>query len=88
MVWVKPEEHKAVGAVLAGLRASANLKQEELAVLLQKPQSFISSYERGQRRIDLLEFVRIVTALGANPLNAFRQVVQKRFIPRAKPRKR
>jgi hypothetical protein len=35
----------------------------QLAKLLRKPQSFVSNFERSQRRIDVLELLRIVEAL-------------------------
>ncbi|MBL8554605.1 MAG: helix-turn-helix transcriptional regulator [Phenylobacterium sp.] len=45
------------------MRRDAGVTQVELARRLQKPQSFVSAYERGQRRIDFLEFVGIAAAL-------------------------
>jgi ribosome-binding protein aMBF1 (putative translation factor) len=53
-VWVQSQEHKIVGACLADARRWANLTQQELAKRFGKPQSFVSDYERGQRRIDLI----------------------------------
>ena len=66
-VWVQPHEHKRVGQCLADARTAAGLTQDELAAKLGKPQSFVSAFERGQRRVDLLEFLLISDALGANP---------------------
>jgi predicted transcriptional regulator len=66
-VWVQPKEHKQVGAALAAARDRAGLTQSQLAKLLRKPQSFVSNYERGQRRIDVLELLRIVEALKGDP---------------------
>jgi hypothetical protein len=77
-VWVQPREHKLVGAVLAQARERAGLTQVQLAKLLRKPQSFVSSYERGQRRIDILEMVRIVEALKGNPKRVFADILRKR----------
>ena len=34
----------------------AGLTQAELSSLLNRPQSFVSKYERGQRRLDVVEF--------------------------------
>jgi hypothetical protein len=39
--------------------------------MLRKPQSFVSNYERGQRRIDVLELLRIAEALKGNPKRVF-----------------
>lgn len=62
-----PDDHKVVGEFLAAIRRAANVTQDGLAELLGKPQSFVSSYERGQRRIDFLEFTVIVRTLGGDP---------------------
>lgn len=39
------------------------MTQVELAEFLGQPQSYVSKYERGERRIDLVEFMEIATAL-------------------------
>ena len=62
-VWVQQKEYRDVGAALAGARERAGLTQHQLAKALRKPQSFVSNYERGQRRIDVLEVLRIVESL-------------------------
>jgi transcriptional regulator with XRE-family HTH domain len=77
-VWVRPQEHEVVGAALAALRQRAGVTQVVLAERLGKPQSFVSSYENGQRRIDLLELLRIVEALGGKPRAVFADVLRRR----------
>ena len=77
-MWVRPKEHEVVGAALAALRQRAGLTQMALAERLGKPQSFVSSYENGQRRIDLLELLRIVEALGGKPRAVFADVLRRR----------
>ncbi|MBV9377415.1 MAG: hypothetical protein JO320_20580 [Alphaproteobacteria bacterium] len=47
-----------------------------MANRLGKPQSFISDYERGQRRIDLVEFLVIVREIKADPEEVFRIIVK------------
>jgi transcriptional regulator with XRE-family HTH domain len=74
-VWVQPKEYKVVGATLATARERAGLTQEQLAKKLRKPQSFVSNYERGQRRIDVLELLRIAEALSADPRKVFSDVL-------------
>jgi transcriptional regulator with XRE-family HTH domain len=76
-VWVQQREYKAVGAALAAARERAGLTQQQLAKLLRKPQSFVSNYERGQRRIDVLELVRIVEALKGNPRRVFVDILAR-----------
>ncbi|HZL58909.1 MAG TPA: helix-turn-helix transcriptional regulator [Stellaceae bacterium] len=59
------------------IRQRAGVTQQELAKRLGKPQSFVSSYENGQRRIDLLEFLRITDALGVDPRRAFADILRQ-----------
>lgn len=47
-------------------RKDADLTQQELANRLDRPQSYVSKYERGERRLDVLEFVDIADALGSD----------------------
>ena len=76
-MWVQPKEYKVVGAVLAAARDRAGLTQTQLARLLRKPQSFVSSYERGQRRIDVLELLRIVEALEGDARTVFMDIARR-----------
>ncbi len=73
-MWVHPRDQKIVGAALAAARRRSKVTQAELARRLEKPQSFVSDFERGQRRIDLVEFVVIVRVLGADPTEIFAEI--------------
>ena len=48
------------------------MTQQALADKLDHHQSFVSKYENGERRLDVVEFVTIVRALDADPLRLFR----------------
>lgn len=67
-MWIRPRDQKIVGQTLAQARLAAQLTQQQLARKLRKPQSFVSSYEAGQRRVEVLEFLTILRAIGAKPL--------------------
>ena len=59
-------------AFLAGLieaRRRAALTQVDLAARLDKPQSFVSKVERGERRLDFVEFVDWAQAIGVDELD-------------------
>lgn len=56
--------HRSLVALLIHARRSAGLTQVELAEKLGRNQSFVSIYETGQRRIDVVEFATICDALG------------------------
>jgi transcriptional regulator with XRE-family HTH domain len=57
-------EQKKLQRLLRQIRRGKGLRQKDLARILGKPQSFISNYERGERRLDLLELRQICTAIG------------------------
>ncbi|HEX8161988.1 MAG TPA: helix-turn-helix transcriptional regulator [Pyrinomonadaceae bacterium] len=50
--------------IMRELRLEAALTQTELASRLQKDQAYVSRYESGQRRLDILEVREICQALG------------------------
>lgn len=60
--------------LLIDAREAADLTQTELGQRLGRTQSFVSNYERGQRRVDLPEFVLICRALEIDPHEAMRRV--------------
>jgi transcriptional regulator with XRE-family HTH domain len=72
---VSQSEYRDVGHRLAAVRKRAGVSQDQLAELLHKPQSFVSACERGQRRIDVLELLRIAAALNINPQELFATLV-------------
>jgi ribosome-binding protein aMBF1 (putative translation factor) len=75
-LWVEAEQYKVVGACLAAARRRVNVTQQELAARLGKPQSFVSEYERGQRRVDVVELLVISRALGLDALKLFGEIVK------------
>lgn len=62
---------------LVAAREKAGLTQQQLADRLGKPQSFISKYEGGERRIDVIEFIAIADALDMDASRAIRDVRSK-----------
>ena len=63
--------HAALVDILAEARKKSGLTQTELAVKLGKDQSYVSLIERSQRRVDVIEFIAIARALGADPAALF-----------------
>jgi transcriptional regulator with XRE-family HTH domain len=51
-------------SLLIAARKTKGMTQADVAVALHKPQSFVAKYENGERRIDVIEFLDIATALG------------------------
>lgn len=60
--------------MLIETRHTKNLTQVEVANRLGKPQSFVSKYESGERRLDVIEFIEVCKALSANPLSIIRDL--------------
>jgi len=52
--------------LLIEARESKGLTQKQVAIKLDRPQSFVSKYENGERRIDVLEFLEICKAIGVS----------------------
>ena len=64
--------------LMIGARKTAGLTQHQLAKRLRRPQSFVAKYEGGERRIDVLEFVTICRAIGADsskPLKSLKKSI-------------
>lgn len=53
--------------MLIEARRDAGLTQQELAQKLSRPQSYVSKYERGERRLDVIEFLEIAQLVGIDP---------------------
>jgi transcriptional regulator with XRE-family HTH domain len=51
-------------SLLREIRVEAGLTQMELAVRIERDQTFVSKYESGQRRLDVLEVREICQAIG------------------------
>lgn len=63
--------NQVIVEVLRQTRERAGLKQEELAARIGRDQSHVSLIEGSQRRLDLVEFMRIARALGRDPIDLF-----------------
>jgi transcriptional regulator with XRE-family HTH domain len=68
---LRSPEYARLIAILVAARKDADVRQQALAKRLGRPQSFVAKYEGGERRIDVVEFVTIVRALGADPVKLF-----------------
>ena len=58
------KQQETLLALLQELRREAGLRQVDMARELGKPQAFVSYYESGARRLDLLELRQICGVLG------------------------
>jgi transcriptional regulator with XRE-family HTH domain len=72
---LKSPDYARLIAILVAVRKNTGVRQQSLARKLGRPQSFIAKYEGGERRIDVVEFIAIARALGADPVKLFREFV-------------
>lgn len=57
------EQRERLLSLLRRARLDAGLRQVDLARRLDRPQSFVSKYETGERRLDLVELRQVCAAL-------------------------
>lgn len=61
-------KHEHFRKTLVEARHNAGLTQVALAKKLGRPQSFVSKFERGERRLDVIEFLDVARALSLDPV--------------------
>ena len=64
---LRSERHKELLQLLRQARKAAGLTQKQLGAFIERSQPFISKIETGQRRLDVVEFLELVEAMGARP---------------------
>lgn len=62
--------------LLIKARKDAGVTQEEVASRLNRPQSFVSKCENGERRIDVIELLEILDAIEVNPVTFLQKIVR------------
>ena len=60
---VHTQQYRRFRALLTEARKTAGLTQVELSAQLERPQSFVSKVERGERRLDVIEFLEMARVL-------------------------
>ena len=70
-------EHRRLTIALTKARVDAGVTQYELADRLGVDQTYVSKYEGGRRRLDVVEFMRIVAALDVD----YREVIAAMKMP-------
>lgn len=71
---------------LVAAREKAGIRQRALAEALDVSQSFVAKYEGGERRLDVIEFIAIARALGADPLKLLRDFLAGKAPPASRKR--
>lgn len=61
-------EYDRFKRLLIEARKASGLTQADVAQVLGRPQSYVSKYERGERRLDIIEFLAVADAIGIDPI--------------------
>ena len=62
--------------LLINARKDAGVTQEQLARRLNRPQSFVSKCENGERRVDVIELLQILQSIGVEPISFIKKIVR------------
>ncbi len=63
---IHTQQYQLLCDLMMKARDGAGLTQTELAEKLGRPQSYVSKYENGERRLDVVEFLEVMRALGVD----------------------
>lgn len=67
------DQEASLRAELKAMRKLAGLSQAQLAERLEKPQSFVSKYESGERQLRILELEAVCVACGTSSASFLEQ---------------
>lgn len=74
---VHSARHKLFCESLKRARKDAGLTQQDVASRLGEHQSFVSRYETGERRLDVVEFLDVSAAMGIDPVSHLRTLARR-----------
>ena len=72
--WVSSPSYRAAVRVLVAARKAAGLTQRQLASRIGRPYTVIANIERGERQIDVVEFIAVARALGLDEADLMARV--------------
>lgn len=72
---LRSEGHRALIKLITQKRKDAGLKQEDLARALGQSQPWIAHLESEERRIDVIEYVKLADAIGFDPIDELRKLL-------------
>lgn len=72
------KDRERIAALLRELRVARGLRQLDVAESLGEPQSYVSRYESGEQRLDLVDLRKICAALDISLIDFVRKVEAKK----------
>ena len=73
---ISDSRYRRLLGLLVEARKEMQLSQGEVAARLGRPQQFVSRYELGGRRWDVIEYVDVALALDLNPIDVLETVLK------------
>jgi transcriptional regulator with XRE-family HTH domain len=73
---IHTKRQERLRALLKAARKKAGLTQDELAERMGAYKTFVSKYERGERQLDVIEFIAVAEALKLDPKTLIDQVMR------------
>lgn len=71
-------EYQHLRRLLVEARERAGLTQSEVAARLHRAQSFVSKYEQGERRLDIVDFLHVCNCLETSAAQILAEVIKVR----------
>ncbi len=72
---IHSKEYQIVVEKLRALREAAGMTQRDLAAKLDREHSFVWRMEKGERRLDVVEFHHVCQALGTDASALYRELL-------------
>jgi transcriptional regulator with XRE-family HTH domain len=70
--------YKRLRELLCFYRERSGLTQSQLAQAIDRPQSFVSKVESGERRVDVVELIELLTAMKADPIDFLAALMRRK----------
>ena len=71
---VHTKRYRTLLQALIEARKAKKLSQADLAEMLGRVQTFVSKYERGERRLDVIEFIEVAEILDMDIVKIIRKL--------------
>ena len=72
---VSSQNYSVLLKLLSNARKQSGLTQKAVADKLHQSQSYVSKYENGDRRLDVVEFIEVANALKIAPVGIVKDLI-------------